>query len=411
MNSGGKRARRPRRPGTAKVRRADEAPRARDGGRLIDVTLVVAIFGLLTAGVAPASEGVEAGRAHSLGQITDQYRDLDREDAVAAVGLLTQREIEEGAEALLKAVEATARGEHSTRDDETPGEPTLLAAAALLTDAAGHALYQGNSRRTRFDLGAAARLVRATRSAGGSSGFTRRFHLVAGVMLHAMADLPGAFAMLSEGRRQAKDDPELLVALGAVSETIASLRTYELRDETRRRAGSRDERKFVVEGEAGEGGTLPHASLADAQALYVRALQRDPDLLEARLRLGRVLLLRDRPGEALPELERVERESLRPTQRCLASLFEGRARERLGDPRGAAVAFGAAVDRAPRARSALVALGRALDRLGEGTRAQEVFDRALQPGAAGGHDPWLDYILGQPGRIDTLLEGLRSLVP
>ena len=93
----------------------------------------------------------------------------------------------------------------------------------------------------------------------------------------------------------------------------------------------------------------------------------------------------------------------------MARLFEGRTRERLGDPRGAATAFAAAVDRFPQGQAALVALGRALDRLGEGTRAQEAFDRALQ--AEVQRDPWLDYIKGQPDRIDALLEELRRLVP
>jgi predicted Zn-dependent protease len=165
----------------------------------------------------------------------------------------------------------------------------------------------------------------------------------------------------------------------------------------------------VIEGELGEGGRLPMTGLADAQALYAKALKQDPGLLEARLRLGRVLLLRGRPREALPELERVGRESPRPAQCYMARMFEGRTRERLGDPRGAAAAFAAAVERVPRGQSALVALGRALDRLGEGTRAQEAFDRALQ--AEVQRDPWLDYIKGQPDRIDALLEELRRLVP
>jgi hypothetical protein len=60
-------------------------------------------------------------------------------------------------------------------------------------------------------------------------------------------------------------------------------------------------------------------------------------------------------------------------------------------------------------QSALVALGRALDRLGEGTRAQEAFESVLQAEAP--RDPWMDYIKGQPDRIDTLLEELRRLVP
>jgi tetratricopeptide (TPR) repeat protein len=279
-------------------------------------------------------------------------------------------------------------------------------AAALLSDVAQRALRHGDPRRARWELQAAARLARATR---GFAGFTRSFYLVAGLMLQGMADLAGAYEILSEGQRQAEDDAELLLALGSVSETITALRTYDLPEESRRQPGHRDEPQFRIEGALDESGRLPRTDLADAQALYARALRRDPGLLEAHLRLGRVLLLRGRPREALPELERVVRESPRPAQLYMARLFEGRTRERLGDPKGAAAAFAAAVERVPRGQSALVALARALDRLGEGTRAQEALGSALQAEAE--RDPWIDYMRGQPDRIDTLLEELRRLVP
>jgi predicted Zn-dependent protease len=375
------------------------------------VTAAVVVLGLLAAGNAPGARAAEPASARTLREVTEQYRSA-REDAVATVALWTQREVEAGTQGLLEAVDAAkaaALAGQATREEVAQAEATLPAAAALLSDAATHALDRGDPRRARWELQAAARLVRATPSTPAFEGFTRRFYLVAGVMLHGMADVAGAYEMLAEGRRQTEEDAELLLALGAVSETIAALRKYDLPKEPRRQRGSRDEPQFVIEGELGEGGRLPMTGLADAQALYAKALKQDPGLLEARLRLGRVLLLRGRPREALPELERVGRESSRPAQCYMARMFEGRTRERLGDPRGAAAAFAAAVERVPRGQSALVALGRALDRLGEGTRAQEAFDRALQ--AEVQRDPWLDYIKGQPDRIDALLEELRRLVP
>jgi len=382
------------------------------GVTLLVVTTAVVVLGLLAAGNAPGAQAAGAGSAQSLGEVTQQYRSVDREDAVATVALWTQREVEAGTQGLLEAVEAVkaaALAGHATPEDVAKGEATLPAAAVLLSDAALRALDHGDPRRARWELQAAARLTHATRSTGGFAGLTRRFYLAAGLMLHRMADLAGAYEMLSEGRRQTEDDAELLLALGAVCETVAALRTYERPAEPRRQPGSPDEPRFVIEGELGEGGRLPRTDFADAQALLAKALRRDPGLLEARLRLGRVLLLRGRPREALPELERVGRESPRPAQCYMARLFEGRTRERLGDPRGAATAFAAAVERVPRGQSALVALGRALDRLGEGTRAQEAFDTALR--AEVQRDPWWDYIKGQPDRIDALLEELRRLVP
>jgi hypothetical protein len=98
-----------------------------------------------------------------------------------------------------------------------------------------------------------------------AAGFSARFHVLAGLMLHLIGDLAGAYEILSEGRRRAGDDAELLLALGAVIETAAALRTYELPEAGSRPRGSRDEPRFVIEGEEGAGGRLPRTDLADAQ--------------------------------------------------------------------------------------------------------------------------------------------------
>ena len=123
----------------------------------------------------------------------------------------------------------------------------------------------------------------------------------------------------------------------------------------------------MIEGEEGAGGRLPRTDLADAQAALTEALQRDPSLLEARLRLGRVLLLRGKPHDALPELERIARESSNPAQIYMAKMSEGRC------------------------------------------RAQNAFGEAMQPQVD--RDPWLDYLKGQPDRVDSLAGELRSLIP
>ena len=224
------------------------------------MTTAVVVLGLLAAGSAPGAQAAGAGSAQSLGEVTEQYRSVDREDAVATVALWTQREVEAGTQGLLEAVEAVkaaALAGHATPDEVARGEATLPAAAVLLSDAALRALHHGDPRRARWELQAAARLAHATPSTGAFDGFTRRFYLFAGLMLHGMADLAGAYEMLSEGRRQTEDDAELLLALGAVSETIAALRKYDLPKEPRRQRGSRDEPQFVIEGELGEGGRLP----------------------------------------------------------------------------------------------------------------------------------------------------------
>jgi tetratricopeptide (TPR) repeat protein len=367
-----------------------------EGASLLVVTTAAVILGLLSAWGSPRDGPAAPTPAPSLAELAEQYRTADREDAVARAELLTRPEVEAEAERLREAATRARSAEQ--------GDATLLGATALLTEVARSALHRGRYPRTRWELQTAARLVGAARSAKDASDFAGRFYLVALLMLHETADLAAAYEMLADGRSHVGDDAELLLAQGAVSETIATLRNYEGRDEPKPSG-------LVIEGEPGEPEPLPHTGLADAQALYEAALQREPGLLEAHLRLGRVLLLRGGPKEALPELERVARESPRPDQRYMAHLFEGRAREALGDVPGAARAFAAAAADVPRAQSALVALGRALDRLGQAARSQEAFDRAMLSEAQAPQDPWLNYILGQPRRIDALLEELRRRVP
>jgi tetratricopeptide (TPR) repeat protein len=202
-----------------------------------------------------------------------------------------------------------------------------------------------------------------------------------------------------------EEDPELLTALGSIIEGVAALRSYEPSPDCR----GCPARSGGYLSEHGEGGSLPGATLAEAEARYRRALKLDPELDEARLRLGRVRLLEGRTHEALRDLEQVAAEARDVRQRYLARLFEGRARESLGDLAGAAAAYREATAHSPEGQTGILALGRALDRLGDAAGAQEALERASA--AQGPQDPWWDYQSGQPARLDELLEALRRLVP
>jgi tetratricopeptide (TPR) repeat protein len=366
------------------------------------------VVGILAAWAASAGAGAASRPESSLRSLTAQYRGGDRDIAIATVGMWTQAEAAEEAERLLEELRREAQDPPSKA---SAPEPVICGAAVLMSDAALVALRQADPRRARWYLASGSRLVRSLPGGVGLDAFTARFHTVAGLMLHFMGDLAAAYDVLSEGRRRAGDDADLLVALGAVVETAAALRTYAIPDArpTRLSRGSRDEPRFTIEGEEGAGGLLPRTKLADAQAAFRKALERQPDHLEARLRLGRVLLLRGKVRDALTELERVGRESPSPARGYLARMFEGRCRERLGDVPGAAAAYAAALDRAPGAEAGLLALGRVFDRLGEARRAQRAYDDALAP--ARDPDPWLDYQRGQPDRIEELLGVLRGLRP
>ena len=90
------------------------------------MTTAVVVLGLLAAGNAPGAQAAGTGSAQSLDEVTQQYRSVDREDAVATVVLWTQREVEAGTQGLLEAVEAVKAAALAGR--ATPEDGVLAAA-------------------------------------------------------------------------------------------------------------------------------------------------------------------------------------------------------------------------------------------------------------------------------------------
>jgi tetratricopeptide (TPR) repeat protein len=109
------------------------------------------------------------------------------------------------------------------------------------------------------------------------------------------------------------DGPELLLLDGSIAEGLG---TY-VRAATTSLAGPGGHAVSMY------AGLEPARLLQDAERKYRSALKMDPQIVEARLRLGRVLHLRDRPDEARPELEQARREAREPYLQYLTSLFLG----------------------------------------------------------------------------------------
>ncbi len=346
-----------------------------------------------------ASPGPDEARANppSLEELVRLYRSGERNQAATLASLWPPGTAEEQTRRLADTLTGPA--------DAQEGELLRLAGAAIVSESALLHLRDGEIGRARRQLQEAVDLVETEPRGPRQEIFARRLCLLAALALHSQALFEPAHALLRKAIRRHPGDPELITALSSVTETVAALRHYELppsaRDRLKLSSG-----EYRTEG--GGGGWLPGVSLARAEADYQQALALDPDLFEARLRLGRVRLLQKRAEEALPDLERVATETPRPAQRYLARLFEGRAREKLGDFAGAVAAFRAAVALAPGAQTGLLALGRALDRVGDPVGAQQAFEMASRGEAA--FDPWLGYQCGQPERIGELVFELRGLV-
>jgi len=154
------------------------------------------------------------------------------------------------------------------------------------------------------------------------------------------------------------------------------------------------------------------ASLVEAARSFRDALELDPRMAEARVRLGRVLLLAGRRDDGVAELARGLDDASRSDSRYDAYLFLGRAAEddeRLAEARGF---FESALALFPRAQSAGLALARLAGQAGEtdGERDQAIGVLNMFWDDTGRDDPWWTYHEGIGREADRLVAELRRLV-
>ena len=361
------------------------------------VTRVVSLAAALgTLSLAPPAPAQEA----TLAQLADRYRRGDRDTALGEIGLWTAERTREEVEGLLRP---------------RSFDPALAYAATLFLTHRALLVSSSDPVSGSRHLTAAARLLPAAADAPGCpgcAGVAPRMFLLVGLALQADLDVATAHHVVRAGLHRFEEDPELLTALGIALETGPGMRQYDPPPDATRRSPPLIVRPgFTVEGGSrGEWRPLPASSLGDAEAAFRRALAADPGLSEARLRLGRVRLLRGQATEALAELQRVAREAGSLRRQYLARLFEARAHEKRGDVEGAARAYRAAVAVEPEGQSAWIGLGRALDLLGRREQTEEAFATALGLRRVRG-DPWWTYPRGDLDRLGPLLAGLQSDLP
>ncbi len=153
----------------------------------------------------------------------------------------------------------------------------------------------------------------------------------------------------------------------------------------------------------------------EAERKYRQALSLAPSLLEARLRLGRVLTLTGRLDEARLELEHARREASAGYLGYLADLFLGEVHERAGRPAAAAECYEAAIREYPDCQTAYLALGHLREMTGDRERGSATV-RDLFGGEGQGrtanpqHDPWWVYWYAQYWQINRRMAELRAMV-
>jgi tetratricopeptide (TPR) repeat protein len=194
-------------------------------------------------------------------------------------------------------------------------------------------------------------------------------------------------------------DPDLLFFAGSAHEVFAGVRTQSA-------IRSMDAPRGVTFDVREEG-----AELRLAEQLYKRALERNPRLVEARIRLGRVLGRRGRHEEAIDQL-RQGRAAEAPVLQFYAHLFLADGFEALGKDDEARQSYEQAAALAPTAQSALFGLSRIAEKAGDRAAARELIARVvkLPPSEEARPDPWWVYEIVQARGVDGLLADLRQRI-
>ena len=275
---------------------------------------------------------------------------------------------------------------------------TLRLAAMLHSDLALAAYQKRNVPEFEFQQGLAdGWFILADNKLSPPGSLRSRWTISIARMLLVSGDAAIAERILNRAGERIANDPAILLALGTVKETQGARIIAELSggriDEPALAAKPRD------------------AYLAAAQAALEKALKIQPSLLEAKVRLARVLAMKGDDGRAYSLLSEVLAARPSPPIKYIASLLAGSVLERSKQLDPAARAYLDAILAVPDGQSAYLALANILHRSGQVTEAAEVVSRMFARGITNAAaDPWWTYPLGFDLGMDAQFEEYRSLV-
>ena len=226
--------------------------------------------------------------------------------------------------------------------------------------------------------------------------FARDWYLLLISLQHGRADIGWSRAFLEEALRLFPKDPYLTLARGADYEMLSDMRTGYLR--------SIDAQGGV----RGQSKVDPDRELEHAVRWLEQAIALEPALVEARLRLGRVLYRRGEYDRAAQQLDAVRQAAPWKELRYLALVFRGMVEAARGayDP---AEGFYAEARRIlPRGQTAAIASAEAAYLRGRVSDAGATIQATLQQRDK--DDPWWIYISGEYWHFESRLETLRKFV-
>lgn len=244
----------------------------------------------------------------------------------------------------------------------------------------------------------------------------RQFYRATAAVLQLWGEYPELTTHLTAGRRLLGDDPVLLMYEGTQRQSDAGPRVQRFLDE-RRRESNRVSLPVSSTGaprplsSAASQGPSEQAARLQAEQLFRRALDLDPELAEARIRLAHVLGDRGRHAEAAAALARA---TTRPLPRVLdyyAALLTGRARRALGELEAAEHAFERAAHLFPRAPAPRYGLSEIAIARGDRSASLSHLLAASSYGRLEGDEPWWWLLRAhEPAAVDLVDEMRRGVI-
>jgi tetratricopeptide (TPR) repeat protein len=370
-----------------------------------------ALAGLLLAAPPPASAAPAFGLGEHLA-LAREYMHGNSEHALKALRVWLSAEVDRALAELRRRPEAVSEkplrpGEIDARDVEAAlvlhlhvgllaiASRSLGTAGFHLQAAEGLHLWLQELAKKRRDERAELVSQEGRPLAVGPSAIhprvsERDFYLTLTGACLGLWGLDAAERFAEAGLRRLPTDGEMLLLAGAVQEAVATERS--------------------VQGPTGDA----RRALDRAERLLRGALAVDERDLEARLRLGHVLLIQDRLTEAERPLETVASEASESPLRYLAWLFLARLRDARGDLTRAAEAYQQALASAPDGQAAHLGLAWLREREAGPSEAHDLVGTHLRAPSspAEDKDPWSGYILGplRLTRPSALVDRLRAKV-
>jgi cytochrome c-type biogenesis protein CcmH/NrfG len=235
----------------------------------------------------------------------------------------------------------------------------------------------------------------------GAGSFLSRFYVGMARRAHRSYCLAEAEQWARTGLKRFPKDGKLLLTRAILLETIGVLtlvpapRTPNQTPQTVREAEART-RKIKSHWEM-------------TRTAFEAALAADPTLLEARLRLGRVLWRLNQPAPARAAFEEVLAKSKDATDLYLAHLFRGRVLEESERFEEAEQDYRAALSLRPPSEPAAVAVAHARLRLGNSAGAREALEAAMNQAPHRTElDPFKGYVMAHSREGQTLLDELKA---